>query len=154
MTIQDVKKLWLLVLSRDYSTTEAPIAWKAFIKRCKAEHKSLDEVYASLKATYDYRQTWRLGKMNKLYFNNANGSEYEVLEKYFDEVMLLKTENNYYIVARWIKGNEWGSGHYWMNNKEGAYNDFYQIVTDTLNERMEGRNYITINKVKELYKEV
>ena len=41
-----------------------------------------------------------------------------------------------------------------MNNKEGAYNDFYQIVTDALNERMEGRNYITINKVKELYKEV
>ena len=92
--------------------------------------------------------------MNKTYFNNNNGNKYEVLARYFDDVMLLKTESNNYIVARWIKSGEWGSGHYWMNNKEGAYNDFYQIVTDALNERMEGRNYITINKVKELYKEV
>lgn len=92
--------------------------------------------------------------MNKTYFNNNNGNKYEVLAKYFDDVMLLKTETNNYIVARWIKNGEWGSGHYWMSNKEGAYNDFYKIVTDALNERMEGRNYITINKVKELYKEV
>lgn len=91
--------------------------------------------------------------MNRTYFNNANGNRYEVLAKYFDEVMLLKTANNYYIVARWIKGNEWGSGHYWLDNKEGAYNDFYNIVVNALNERMKGRNYITINKVKELYME-
>lgn len=56
MTIKDVKKMWILVLARDYSTTEAPLAWKAFVKKCKVEHKSLDEVYADLKATYDYRQ--------------------------------------------------------------------------------------------------
>ena len=88
------------------------------------------------------------------YFNNKNGNAYEVLARYFDDVMLLKTESNNYIVARWISNGEWGGGHYWMNNKEGAYNDFYEIVTDALNERMEGKNYITIDKVKELYEEV
>lgn len=87
------------------------------------------------------------------YFNNANGNTYEILARYFDDVMLLKTESNNYIVARWIKNGEWGSGHYWMNDKEGAYNDFYSIVTDAINERMNGRNYITIDKVKELYEE-
>lgn len=92
--------------------------------------------------------------MNKTYFNNKNGNAYEVLARYFDDVMLLKTESNNYIVARWIKDGEWGSGHYWMDNKEGAYNDFCEIVMDDLNDRMEGRNYITINKVKELYEEV
>lgn len=90
----------------------------------------------------------------KTYFNNANGCKYEVLARYFDDVMLLKTESNNYIVARWIKNNEWGSGHYWMDNEESAYNDFYHIVMDALNERMQGKNYITINKVKELYAEV
>lgn len=90
----------------------------------------------------------------KTYFNNANGCKYEVLAKYFDDAMLLKTESNNYIVARWISNGEWGSGHYWMNDKEGAYNDFYSIVTDAINERMNGRNYITIDKVKELYEEV
>lgn len=91
--------------------------------------------------------------MNKLYFHNANGSKYEVLARYFDEVMLLKTELNNYIVAKWINGNEWSSGHYWLDNKNGAYNDFYKIVMNALNERMNGRNYITIDKVKELYEE-
>lgn len=88
------------------------------------------------------------------YFNNANGNKYEVLHKYFDDVMLLKSKEGNYIVARWIKGNEWGCGHYWLDNKEGAYNDFCTIVMNDLNERMEGRNYITINKVKKHYKEV
>lgn len=92
--------------------------------------------------------------MNKTYFNNKNGNAYEVLARYFDDVMLLKTESDNYIVARWISNGEWGSGHYWMNDKEGAYNDFYSIVTDAINERMNGRNYITIDKVKELYEEV
>lgn len=93
-------------------------------------------------------------KMNKTYFHNNNGNKYEVLARYFDDVMLLKSKEGNYIVARWIDGNEWGSGHYWMNNEEGAYNDFYSIVTDALNERMNGRNYITIDKIKELYEEV
>lgn len=57
MTIQDVKRMWILVLAKDYSTTEAPIAWRAFVKKCKLEHKTPDEVYTSLKATYDYRKT-------------------------------------------------------------------------------------------------
>lgn len=92
--------------------------------------------------------------MNKTYFNNANGNKYEVLHKYFDDVMLLKSKEDNYIVARWINNGEWGSGHYWMDNKDDAYNDFYKIVTDALNERMNGRNYITIDKVKELYEEV
>ena len=89
-----------------------------------------------------------------MYFNNKNGNVYEVLARYFDDAMLLKTESNNYIVARWIVNGEWGSGHYWMNDKEGAYNDFYSIVTDAINGRMSGRNYITIDKVKELYEEV
>lgn len=88
------------------------------------------------------------------YFNNNNGNKYEILARYFDDAMLLKTESNNYIVARWISNGEWGSGHYWMDNKESAYNNFYTIVMDELNERMGGRNYITINKVKELYEEV
>lgn len=88
------------------------------------------------------------------YFNNNNGNTYEVLARYFDEVMLLKSEGGNYIVARWINNGEWGSGHYWMDDAESAYNDFYNIVTDALNERMEGRNYITIGKVKALYEEV
>lgn len=91
--------------------------------------------------------------MNKTYFNNNNGNTYEVLARYFDEVMLLKSEGGNYIVARWIKNGEWGSGHYWMNDKEGACDDFYNIVADALNERMNERNYITIDKVKELYEE-
>ena len=41
-----------------------------------------------------------------------------------------------------------------MDNEEGAYNNFYSIVTDAINERMNGKNYITIDKVKELYAEV
>ena len=57
MTVQDVKRMWLLVLAQDYSTTETPLAWRAFVKRCKVERKSPDEVYANLKATYDYRKT-------------------------------------------------------------------------------------------------
>lgn len=89
-----------------------------------------------------------------LYFNNKNGNAYEVLARYFDDVMLLKTESNNYIVVRWISNGKWGSGHYWMDNEEGACNDFYQIVTDAINERMEGRNYITIDTVKELYEDV
>ena len=92
--------------------------------------------------------------MNKTYFNNKNGNTYEVLARYFDDVMLLKSEGGNYIVARWINNGKWGSGHYWMNNKEDAYNDFYTIVQNDLNERMEGRNYITINKVKEHYEGV
>lgn len=92
--------------------------------------------------------------MNKTYFNNKNGNAYEVLARYFDEAMLLKTESNNYIVARWISGGEWGSGHYWMTDKKGAYNDFYEIVTDAINERMNGKKYITIGKVKKLYEEV
>lgn len=55
-TISDVKKMWILVLARDYTTTEAPIAWKAFVRKCRLEHKSPDEVYENLKATYHYRK--------------------------------------------------------------------------------------------------
>lgn len=88
----------------------------------------------------------------KTYFNNANGNKYEVIARYFDEAMLLKTEGGNYIVARWIKGNEWGSDHYWMDNKEGAYNDFYTIVTQEINNSRTVE--VTIEAVKELYKEV
>lgn len=66
-----------------------------------------------------------------IYFNNANGNTYEILARYFDDVMLLKTESNNYIVARWIQGNEWGSGHYWMNDFENAKNDFLEIAYTT-----------------------
>ena len=90
--------------------------------------------------------------MNKLYFHNANGSKYEVLAHYFNDVMLLKTKSNNYIVARWINNDEWGCGHYWMDNKEGAYNDFYRIVTEEINNvRM---IETTIEEIKNLYLEV
>lgn len=69
--------------------------------------------------------------MNKTYFNNNNGNTYEVLARYFDEVMLLKSEGGNYIVARWIKNGEWGSGHYWMNDFENAKNDFLEIAYTT-----------------------
>lgn len=87
----------------------------------------------------------------KTYFNNANGNKYEVLARYFDDVMLLKTESNNYIVARWIKNNEWRSGHYWMNNKDGACNDFYKCVAEEINNG--GTVEVTIEAVKNFYKE-
>lgn len=98
--------------------------------------------------------------METYFYNTGNKQHYKILARYFDNVMLLESKNHNYIVARWIRDTnehffmgEWGSGHYWMDNKQGAINDFYQIVTDAINERMNGRNYITINKVKELYAE-
>ena len=68
------------------------------------------------------------------YFNNKNGNTYEVLARYFDDVMLLKTESNNYIVARWISNGEWGSGHYWMDDFESAKNDFLEIAYTTYKE--------------------
>ena len=56
-TIKDVKRAWIYVCARDYSITETKQAWKAFVRNCKREHKSLDEVYESLMATYEYRKT-------------------------------------------------------------------------------------------------
>ena len=98
--------------------------------------------------------------MEMYLYNTGNKQHYKILARYFDDVMLLETKRHHYIVARWIEitdedffMGEWGSGHYWMDNEEGAYNDFYSIVTDAINERMEGKNYITIDKVKELYEE-
>ena len=92
--------------------------------------------------------------MDMYFYNTGSKQHYKILARYFDDVMLLKTESNNYIVARWISNGDWESGHYWLDNEEGAYNDFYSIVTDAINERMNGRNYITIDKVKELYEEV
>lgn len=56
MTIKELKKMWILVLARDYSTTEAPDAWKAFVRNCKRQNKTVQQAYDELKATYDYRQ--------------------------------------------------------------------------------------------------
>ena len=69
-----------------------------------------------------------------MYFNNKNGDTYEVLARYFDDVMLLKTESNNYIVARWISDGEWRSGHYWMDDFESAKNDFLEIAYATYKE--------------------
>ena len=44
------------------------------------------------------------------YFNNKNGNAYEVLARYFDEAILLKSEGGNYIVARWISDGEWEAG--------------------------------------------
>lgn len=57
MTIKDVKKMWILVESRWYSTTEMPNAWKAFVKKCKLEHKSVEQAYEELRRTYEYRKS-------------------------------------------------------------------------------------------------
>lgn len=88
------------------------------------------------------------------YFNNANGNTYEILARYFDDVMLLKTESNNYIVARWIQGNEWGSGHYWMNNFEGAKNDFLNIAYATYKDDNAWCELISKETFNEIYEEV
>ena len=92
--------------------------------------------------------------MNKTYFNNNNGNSYEVLARYFDDVMLLKTESNNYIVARWIKGNEWGSGHYWLNNFEGAKNDFLEIAYTTYKDDNAWFELVSKDEFDSIYMEV
>ena len=88
------------------------------------------------------------------YFNNKNGNAYEVLARYFDDVMLLKTESNNYIVARWVKGNEWGSGHYWMDDFESAKNDFLEIAYTTYKEDNAWMELISKEEFNSIYEEV
>lgn len=64
----------------------------------------------------------------KMYFNNNNGERYEILARVYNEVMLLRSMNGHYIVARCVKNNEWGAGHYWMDNCSGAWKDFFKIA--------------------------
>lgn len=90
----------------------------------------------------------------KTYFNNANGNTYEVLARYFDDVMLLKTESNNYIVARWIKGNEWGSGHYWLNDFKGAKNDFLKIAYATYKDDNAWLELVSKDEFDSIYMEV
>ena len=91
--------------------------------------------------------------MNKTYFNNKNGNVYEVLARYFDDVMLLKTESNNYIVARWISNGEWGSGHYWMDDFESAKNDFLEIAYTTYKEDNAWMELISKEEFNAIYKE-
>lgn len=87
------------------------------------------------------------------YFNNNNGNAYEVLARYFDDVMLLKTESNNYIVARWISGGEWGSGHYWMDDFESAKNDFLEIAYTTYKEDNAWMELISKEEFNTIYEE-
>lgn len=88
------------------------------------------------------------------YFNNKNGNAYEVLARYFDDVMLLKTESNNYIVARWIKDGEWGSGHYWLNDFEGAKNDFLEIAYTTYKDDNAQFELVSKDEFDSIYMEV
>ena len=87
------------------------------------------------------------------YFNNKNGNTYEVLATYFDDVMLLKTESNNYIVARWISDGEWGSGHYWMDDFESAKNDFLEIAYTTYKEDNAWMELISKEEFNAIYEE-
>lgn len=64
----------------------------------------------------------------KMYFNNDNGERYEILARVRDDVMLLQTTSSSYIVARWIRGNSWGAGHYWMGDRSKAWKDFFKLA--------------------------
>ena len=88
-----------------------------------------------------------------MYFNNKNGNTYEVLARYFDDVMLLKTESNNYIVARWISNGEWGSGHYWMDDFESAKNDFLEIAYTTYKEDNAWMELISKEEFSAIYEE-
>ena len=88
------------------------------------------------------------------YFNNKNGNAYEVLARYFDDVMLLKTESNNYIVARWVSNGEWGSGHYWMDDFESAKNDFLEIAYTTYKEDNAWMELISKEEFNTIYEEV
>ena len=87
------------------------------------------------------------------YFNNKNGNAYEVLARYFDDVMLLKSEGGNYIVARWISGGEWGSGHYWMDDFESAKNDFLEIAYTTYKEDNAWMELISKEEFNAIYEE-
>ena len=87
------------------------------------------------------------------YFNIKNGNTYEVLARYFDDVMLLKTELNNYIVARWINNGEWGSGHYWMDDFESAKNDFLEIAYTTYKEDNAWMELISKEEFNAIYEE-
>ena len=87
------------------------------------------------------------------YFNNKNGNAYEILARYFDDVMLLKSEGGNYIVARWISGGEWGSGHYWMDDKQGAIDDFFNTAYNEYKDNHAWEDYMTIEEFKRFYEE-
>lgn len=91
--------------------------------------------------------------MNKTYFNNKNGNTYEVLARYFDDVMLLKSEGGNYIVARWINNGEWGSGHYWMTDKKGAVDDFFKTAYEEYKYNHAWEEQMTIEEFKKFYEE-
>lgn len=84
----------------------------------------------------------------KMYFNNENGERYEILARVHDEVMLLQTISGNYIVARWIEGNSWGAGHYWMSNRSEAWKDFFKLAYEASEKNMSYNQFI------EMFREV
>lgn len=84
----------------------------------------------------------------KMYFNNENGERYEILARVHDEVMLLQTASGNYIVARWIKNNSWGAGHYWMSDRSKAWKDFLKLAYEASGENMSYNEFI------EMFREV
>lgn len=91
--------------------------------------------------------------MNRTYFNN-NGSIYEIITRYFDTVMLLKSKEGNYIVARWddIKKGSPGMSYSWGNNKQKAVNDFFNIVYEEYKNDHAFEEQITIEEFKKFYK--
>lgn len=96
--------------------------------------------------------------MATYFYNTGNKQYYKILAKYFNDVMLLETENHNYIVARWFRDTneyffmgEWGSGHYWMNNKQGAINDFFNIAYEEYKYHHAQKEQMTIDEFKKLY---
>lgn len=84
----------------------------------------------------------------KMYFNNENGERYEILARVRDEVMLLQTMNGNYVVARWIRGNSWGAGRYWMTDRSKAWKDFFELAYEAIGENMSYNEFI------EMFREV
>jgi hypothetical protein len=83
-----------------------------------------------------------------MYFNNDNGERYEILARIGNDVMLLQTMNGNYIVARWINDNSWGAGHYWMNNRSGAWKDFFKLAYEISGADLSYKEFI------EMFREV
>lgn len=98
--------------------------------------------------------------METYFYNTGNKEYYKILARYFDDVMLLETKNHNYIVARWVRDTnehffmgEWGCGHYWMNNKQDAINDFFKIAYEEYQNNHAWEEQMTIDEFKKFYEE-
>lgn len=98
--------------------------------------------------------------METYFYNTGNKQHYKILARYFDDVMLLETKNHNYIVARWVGITDedffmggWGSGHYWMDNKQGAIDDFFNTAYEEYKYNHAWEEQMTIEEFKRFYEE-